>query len=72
MKKPMTEKQFDLLARLLRSKEPVTTGAKMVLLQGVSNAEAARQTDKAPQSVHRAVKRFLETHEDILKVYKAT
>lgn len=27
----MTKQQFDLLARLMRSKEPVTTGAKLVL-----------------------------------------
>lgn len=71
-KKPMTAKQFELLARMLRSKDPVTTAAKMVLLQGITNAEAARATDVKPQSVHRSVKRFVELHEEVSKLYPAS
>ena len=66
----MTLQQFDLLARLLRSKEPVTTGAKHVLLHNVANAEAARTTGATAQSVHRAAKRFSELHEEIFTTYK--
>lgn len=65
----MTKQQFDLLARLMRSKEPVTTGAKLVLLGGVSNAEAAWTAGVTPQSVHRAVKRFAALHEEISRSY---
>lgn len=66
----MTPQQFDLLAQLLRSKEPVTTGARLVLLHGVPNAEAARTAGATPQSVHRAAKRFDELHGEILTTYK--
>jgi len=66
----MTQQQFDLLARLLRSKEPVTTGARLVLLHHVPNAEAARTAGATAQSVHRAAKRFSELHEEIFTTYK--
>lgn len=65
----MTKDQFELLAKLLRSKEPVTTGARLVLLDGVHNAEAARSAGVTPQSVHRAAKRFGELHEEICGTY---
>ena len=66
----MTQQQFELLARLLRSKEPVTTGARLVLLHNVPNAEAARTVGVTAQSVHRAAKRFTVLHHEILKTYK--
>ena len=66
----MTNQQFELLARLLRSKEPVTTGARLVLLHDVPNAEAARTAGVTAQSVHRAAKRFAELHEEIFSTYK--
>jgi hypothetical protein len=66
----MTKQQFDFLARLLKSKEPVTTGARLVLLHGVPNADAARTAGATPQSVHRSAKRFAELHEEILATYK--
>ena len=66
----MTQQQFELLARLLRSKEPVTTGARLVLLYGMPNAEAARTAGVTAQSVHRAAKRFSELYAEIFSVYK--
>lgn len=68
----MTLQQFELLARLLRSKEPVTTGVRLVLLHKVPNAEAARTAGATPQSVHRAAKRFVELHDEICATYKKT
>lgn len=66
----ITQPQFELLARLLKSKEPVTTGARLVLLDGVPNAEAARLAGTTPQSVHRSAKRFVELNEEIISTYK--
>lgn len=65
----MTPKQFELLARVLRSKEPVTTGVRLVLLHGVPNAEAARSASVTAQSVHRSARRFMALHEDISQAY---
>jgi hypothetical protein len=65
----MTTNEFELIARLLKSKEPITSGARLVLLRNVPNAEAARAVGATPQSVHRSVKRFVEVHEEIVKVF---
>lgn len=65
----MTPAQFDLIAMLLKSREPIRTAARMVLLDHVSNADAARSVDAAPQSVHRTVRRFNEVHAAIEKLY---
>jgi hypothetical protein len=65
----MTKDEFELIARLLKSKEPVTSGARLVLLRDVPNAEAARFVGAAPQSVHRSAKRILEVHEKIVKTF---
>lgn len=66
----MTEMQFDFLARVLRCKDPARQGAKLVLVHGVPNAEAARSVQAAPQSVHRAAKRIAEEHEEAKRLYK--
>lgn len=66
----MTPQQFNLLADLLRSKEPVTSGVKMILFKGMANADAARAVGVSPQSVHRATKRFIELDAQIRKIYK--
>ena len=65
----MTAHEFELIARLLKSKEPVTAGARLVLLRSVPNAEAARAVGATPQSVHRSAKRFAEMHQEILKAF---
>lgn len=65
----MTPNEFDWIARSLKSKEPVTAGARLVILRGVPNAEAARAVGATAQSVHRSVKRFLEVHAEIVKTF---
>jgi hypothetical protein len=65
----MTNAEFELIARLLKSKEPVTSGARLVILRNVPNAEAARAVGATPQSVHRSVKRVLEVHDEIAKTF---
>jgi hypothetical protein len=54
----MNRKEFDLFARLLRSKEPVISGVRMVIFDKLDNAEAARAVGCTPQAVHRSTKRF--------------
>lgn len=66
----MTEEQFDFIARLLRSKDPAREGAKLVLIHGVPNAEAARTLQTTPQTVQRAAKRIAEEHERAKQLYK--
>lgn len=66
----MTKTEFDLIARLLRSKEPVITGVRMVIFDKVDNADAARAIGATPQAVHRSTKRFLAMHEEICKAFK--
>jgi hypothetical protein len=66
----MTEIQFELLARLLRCKDPARQGAKLVLLHEVPNAEAARSVKASPQSVHRAAKRIAEEYEIVRQAFK--
>ena len=74
----ITEKQFALLAKLLRSHGPVTAGARYVLLGGLGHTDAARKASPPPparalsaQSVANAVARFKAAHESVLSVYLA-
>lgn len=65
----LTATEFDVVAKLLQSKEPAKTAARMVLVEGVSPAEAARVAGVLPPSVSRAVRRCRETHDFILSAY---
>jgi TrfB plasmid transcriptional repressor len=65
----MTEAQFDFIARLMRSKDPARQGAKLVLLHGVPNAEAARALKTTPQTVQRAAKRIAEEHQEATRLF---
>ncbi len=66
----MTEAQFDFIARLIRSKDPARQGARLVLIHGVPNAEAARSVGTTPQTVHRAASRIAEEHAEAHKLFK--
>jgi hypothetical protein len=66
----MTEAQFEFIARMMRCKDPARQGAKLVLVHGVPNAEAARSVQATPQSVHRAAKRIAQEHEEARRLYK--
>ena len=61
----MKKSEFDLIARLLKSKEPV-------IFDGVANADAARQLGVTPQAVHRSTKRFQALHNEICVAFKRT
>lgn len=68
----MNKAKFELLAELLRSKEPVTTAARLVLLHGVPNGEASKTAGVLPQSVSRSVKAYRLLDAKIEKVYGET
>ena len=66
----MTESEFKLIARLLRSKEPVISAVRMVIFDQADNAEAARAVGVTPQAVHRSTGRFLALHKEICSAFK--
>lgn len=66
----MTREEFKLIARLLKSKEPVITAVGLVLFNDLTNAEAARAVGCTPQAVHRSTKRFLALHKEICETFK--
>ncbi len=66
----MTKQEFVLVARLLKSKEPVISGVELVIFDDVTNAEAARLVGVTPQAVHRSTKRFLALHKEIVETFK--
>lgn len=53
----MNQSQFAALAQLLRMRDgPIQAAARLVLVDGLRQSEAARRTGVLPQHVNRAVK----------------
>lgn len=65
----MTELEFDLIAKLIRSREPVKSAAKLVLVTGYTAPDAARETGVAYKSVANTVARYRTTHKEIVKIF---
>jgi transposase len=65
----MTELEFDLIAKLIRSREPVKSAAKLVLVTGLTAPDAARQVGVAYKSCANTVTRFRTTHKEIVKIF---
>lgn len=55
----LTDQQFDALARLIRMQrdQPSAQAARLVLVEGMTGAEAARRLGVTPQTVSGAVVR---------------
>jgi hypothetical protein len=66
----MTRQEFELIARLLKSKEPVISAVGLVLFNDMANADAARTVGCTPQAVHRSTKRFLALYKEICETFK--
>ncbi len=66
----MTHEQFEVIAQLIRSREPATTAARLVLMDGLSNAEAATETGISPQSVSNTLARFRLADKKIRAAYR--
>lgn len=68
----MTAAQFQAVADLLRSREPVRTAVRMVLVDERSTKEAAEATGLAPQGVSNALRRYRNAHQMLCDAYKST
>lgn len=66
----MTLEQFDALARLTRAREPARTAARRVLVDGVSQAEAARENGMTTSALGNSVRRYREFDVLIREAYK--
>lgn len=66
----MTLDEFEVIAKLISSREPTRSAARRVLVDGVAPAEAAREIDVVPQSVSNTLRRFRSAEASILTVYQ--
>lgn len=66
----MTQAQFEVVAELLRSREPVRTAVQMVLVEGSAAKEAADATGLVPQSVTNALRRYRNAHKKLRFAYQ--
>lgn len=69
MQTNMTELEFTLIAKLIRSREPVKTAAKLVLVTGYTAPDAAREAGVAYKSCANTVARFRATHKEIVNIF---
>lgn len=54
----MKPHQFDVIAKLIRARDPAKSAARRHLVDGITQAEAAREFELLPQSVNGTVRRF--------------
>lgn len=66
----MTPAQFDVVAELLRSRDPARAAARLVLIEGATTSAAAEECGVSSQSVSNAIARFKSADEKISAVYK--
>lgn len=66
----MTPAQFDVVAELLRSRDPARAVARMVLVEHATTGEAAAHYGVSSQSVSNALARFRSADEKIRAAYK--
>ena len=65
----MTLAEFALIAKLLRSKEPVKTAAMRVLVDGMRIVDVAEATGLSQNSISNCVQRFRYADAEIRRVY---
>ena len=66
----MTGEQFDVLAQLTRAREPARSAAKRVLVDGISQADAAREFDMSPSALGNAVRRYRGFDAEVRAAYR--
>lgn len=69
----MTGEQYDALVKLMRgiADSPANRAARRVLVDGITQAEAMRETGASRSTVHLTVKRYAEAYELMRKVFAA-
>lgn len=65
----MTPKQFDAVAKLLRSRDPAKMAARLVLVDGMTRKAAIEATGLSGPAITQAVKRYKEAHALIQTAY---
>jgi transposase len=67
----MTLEQLELIVKFLRGdiNSLAVKSAKLVLVDGLSQADAARQLGAKTNTVNNGVKRYSDAHQEIKKVY---
>lgn len=65
----MTGEQFDTIARMIRAREPARSAARLVLVNGLTQAEAARTHKMEPNALNNAVRRYREFDRAIREAY---
>ena len=66
----MTPDQFDAIATLISSREPAKSAVRRVLVDGITNIEAATEFGISRQSVSNTLARFRAADETIRTAYK--
>lgn len=66
----MTPAHFDVIAKLLRSRDPARAAARLVLIDGLTGVYAASLLGISAQSVSRAAQRFRAADREIRAAYK--
>lgn len=67
----ITSGQYDVLIKLMRgdTKSPASRAARLVLVDGISQADAMRETGASRTTVHLTVKRYSEAYELIKSAF---
>lgn len=67
----ITSGQYDVLIKLMRgdTKSPASRAARLVLVDGISQADAMRETGASRTTVHLTVKRYTEAYELIKSAF---
>lgn len=65
----MNADQFELLARLLRSRGVSREGCRMVLVDGMRQCDAARELDVNPVLIAVSLKHYRVEYENIMRVF---
>lgn len=66
----MTESQFNLIATLTRSRDPIKSAVRMVLLEGQKSRVVLIRTGLSAQSLSNALSRYRAAHTKILAAYQ--
>lgn len=66
----MNSKQFTVLTILLRMRSDTRTAARAVIIDGATQADAAREMGMSPQSVGAAVRRLKTSHMMVKDAYQ--
>lgn len=65
----LTDQEFEIISTLLQSRGPVRVAARMVLVEGQRQVDAAKSVGVLPPSLSRTIRLCRETHDFILSGY---